>query len=342
MRHWAVQLIDLLDYLHANDYVARNLSPENLYVAAAGRIYFLDPFLALPVEYHPVKASMHVPEYAAPEEVCQSGTADADWWRLGVLLYECMTGVTPVCSDARVGHRREEEVMSLLARFDPNELDFPPHLSKAACALIRSLLCREPSDRPGAATGRADFALLPWFAGDAAANAATANADNKNADASADADVYIDADDALTRPCDWDLSNLTASSSSSSSSSTSSLSSSSLSSSSSSSSSSSEAAYVPLWIQRHISPRVPLSLTKRECTFARPSVEYSLTVVVKQFRIYALADKAVSNARKVAWRVHVQHDQRQVGSATLRFLSVFSLLFCCFAVVNHWQFKLSH
>lgn len=83
------------------------------------------------------------PEYLAPEIVSRDpnghGTA-VDWWSLGMLVYEMLTGLPPWYTK----DRRE-----LFRRIQRAPLTFPLHVSRRAQSLIRGLLTRDPNKRLG-------------------------------------------------------------------------------------------------------------------------------------------------------------------------------------------------
>jgi serine/threonine protein kinase len=92
------QMVAMIGYLHQEGYIARNLLPDNVYFDAAGKLHFLDFFLTLPVAAGraAVDDESLVPEYMTPElALGGEETRVADWWRLGVLLYELSVGIPP-------------------------------------------------------------------------------------------------------------------------------------------------------------------------------------------------------------------------------------------------------
>jgi len=122
------QLICLLGYLHSRvaedgkPLLARNLSPDHLYIDGAGRALFGDVLLAAPGVRLRAARSLAgngpmagaavdqeddeqpiIPEYLTPESSAASGSSGggggetrvSDWWRLGVLLYELAVGIPP-------------------------------------------------------------------------------------------------------------------------------------------------------------------------------------------------------------------------------------------------------
>ena len=81
------------------------------------------------------------PEYLAPEILSRNGHGCAvDWWSLGALLYELLTGLPPFYS-------RERQKM--FAKIRNATLRFPRYLSQPAVSLLRGLLTKDPNRRLG-------------------------------------------------------------------------------------------------------------------------------------------------------------------------------------------------
>lgn len=93
------------------------------------------------------------PAYVAPE-VLRAGRAysgkAADIWSLGVLLYTMLVGRYPF---------NDAQHASLFAKISRGQFAVPEGLSPRAKCLIRSLLRKEPSERPYAE----DVPLHPWL-----------------------------------------------------------------------------------------------------------------------------------------------------------------------------------
>ena len=96
------------------------------------------------------------PEYLAPEIIHRKGHGKAvDWWSLGMVSYELLTGLPPWYTKNRL-HLFEDICWA--------PLRFARHVSQEARSLIRGLLTREPSDRFTAKEAKANvfFADLDW------------------------------------------------------------------------------------------------------------------------------------------------------------------------------------
>lgn len=81
------------------------------------------------------------PEYLAPEILNRQGHGRAvDWWSLGALLFEMLTGLPPFyCRD------REK----LFEKIRRGHLEYPRSLSSRSTLLLRGLLTKDPRKRLG-------------------------------------------------------------------------------------------------------------------------------------------------------------------------------------------------
>ena len=97
------------------------------------------------------------PEYLAPEILNRAGHGRAaDWWSLGALLYEMLTGMPPFYSRTR--ERLFEKILHA-------ELRIPRFFSAPARSLLLGLLDRDPSTRLGSADeDAAEIKRHPFFA----------------------------------------------------------------------------------------------------------------------------------------------------------------------------------
>lgn len=96
------------------------------------------------------------PEYLAPELLLGQGyTKTVDWWTLGVLLYEMLTGLPPFYDE-----NTNEMYRKILS--EPLHFPGPEIVPPAAKDLLTKLLNRKPEQRLGA-NGAAEIKAHPFF-----------------------------------------------------------------------------------------------------------------------------------------------------------------------------------
>ena len=85
------------------------------------------------------------PEYLAPEIIKANGHNYAvDWWSLGMLLYEMISGINPFKQAAMVHNKSRPEILRQITEVD---IEILPGFSPNASDLLRGLLQRDPSIR---------------------------------------------------------------------------------------------------------------------------------------------------------------------------------------------------
>lgn len=93
----------------------------------------------------------------APELLIGKGyTKVVDWWTLGVLLYEMLTGLPPFY---------DGNINEMYKKILNNPLKFPDDVDKLARSLLTGLLTRDPSKRLGS-RGATEIRNHPFFAKD--------------------------------------------------------------------------------------------------------------------------------------------------------------------------------
>nr|KAF6467560.1 ribosomal protein S6 kinase B2 [Rousettus aegyptiacus] len=95
-------------------------------------------------------------EYMAPEILVRSGHNRAvDWWSLGALMYDMLTGSPPFTAENR------KKTMDKIIK---GKLVLPPYLTPDARDLVKKFLKRNPSQRIGGGPGdAADVQRHPFF-----------------------------------------------------------------------------------------------------------------------------------------------------------------------------------
>lgn len=153
LRHAAKQLVEGVLAMHDRGIVHRDLKPSNVLVDAGGHVTILDFGLIAELQQRTDQtASMRsaqfggTPVYAAPEQAMGERTAASDWYALGVMLYEALTGETPFrgANNVALVVKKQNEDAPLLS----GSLEVPMDLA----ALVDQLLRRDPQQRPNAST----------------------------------------------------------------------------------------------------------------------------------------------------------------------------------------------
>lgn len=147
------QLVVGLCALHEAGLVHRDVKPSNVMVTRDGRVVILDFGLVTtldPSQQSIADGPIGTIEYMAPEQASgrQVGEA-ADWYSVGVMLYEALTGQMP-----HKGHALEVLIQKQQVE-PPAPHDLIANAPRDLCDLCMELLAIEPSARPtGAAIAR--------------------------------------------------------------------------------------------------------------------------------------------------------------------------------------------
>ncbi|HFE47333.1 MAG TPA: serine/threonine-protein kinase PknK [Nannocystis exedens] len=143
------QVSQALSVAHRRGIVHRDIKPGNLVIESQGLTKIVDfGVVRLRDRDHLVTQAgvmMGTPAYMAPEQARGERELDvrADVFSLGVVLYECLTGVSPFFG---------EHLMAVLAKILVAEVrrveELRPEVSPALAELVHSMLCRSPAGRP--------------------------------------------------------------------------------------------------------------------------------------------------------------------------------------------------
>ncbi|PSK42454.1 hypothetical protein B9Z65_4368 [Elsinoe australis] len=157
-RFYAAELLCALECLHGFNVIYRDLKPENILLDYTGHIALCDFGLCKLDMKDEDKTNTFcgTPEYLAPELLHGSGyTKTVDWWTLGVLLYEMLTGLPPFYDE-----NTNDMYRKILS--EPLHFPGPEIVPPAARDLLTKLLDRDATKRLGV-NGAAEIKAHPFF-----------------------------------------------------------------------------------------------------------------------------------------------------------------------------------
>lgn len=156
-RFYAAEIVLVLEFLHEEQggIAYRDLKPENLLLDKDGHIKLVDFGFAKRLGYRddkPVETYTlcGTPEYLAPEVIQNKGhTGAVDWWALGILLYEFLTGYPPFWHQNPIEIYKQILEKPVVFPQDPALSEEGKDIIKALCTVDRS--CRLGNISGGAA-----------------------------------------------------------------------------------------------------------------------------------------------------------------------------------------------
>uniref|UniRef100_A0A7N0RAC1 non-specific serine/threonine protein kinase n=1 Tax=Kalanchoe fedtschenkoi TaxID=63787 RepID=A0A7N0RAC1_KALFE len=156
-RLYAAEIVSAVSHLHERGIVHRDLKPENILMTPDGHVILTDFGLAKEIDESSRSNSLcGTTEYMAPEILLSKGhNKNADWWSVGILLFEMLTGQPPFTHANR---------QKLQQRIINEKVKLPPFLTSEAHSLLKGLLEKDPSKRLGSGPkGAHEIKGHKWF-----------------------------------------------------------------------------------------------------------------------------------------------------------------------------------
>ena len=158
-RFYFAEVLLALEYLHANSVIYRDLKPENVLLDIDGHVRIADFGLGK-MGIGPKNRTNTFcgsPEYMSPEMLRSEGHGQpVDFYCLGALLYEMLTGLPPFFSSDR---------QTMFTRILQDPLPLPSYLSPAVCELLEGLMAKDAFTRLGSKGGVNEVKAVQWLAG---------------------------------------------------------------------------------------------------------------------------------------------------------------------------------
>jgi len=163
-RFYTACVVEAIEYLHLRGVVYRDLKPENLLIDLRGYIKLVDFGFAKKILGIGEKTWTFcgTPEYVAPEVILNRGHDIAvDYWALGILIFEMLTGNPPFNSSDPM-----KTYKLAIKGIDAVDWSNQAKVKKTAQNLIRRLCRENPSERIGnLRDGIKDIKNHRWFSG---------------------------------------------------------------------------------------------------------------------------------------------------------------------------------
>ncbi|KAJ1944449.1 hypothetical protein FBU59_002597 [Linderina macrospora] len=141
---YTAELVLALSHLHKLGIVFRDIKPENCLLSNTGHLVLTDFGLSKTALGSDGRTNTFcgTPSYMAPEVLssAESYEFSVDWWSLGILLYEMLTGVVPFKG------KQPQQIQKNISKMKVN---YPNYVTPDAKDLLIRLLRKKPAQRLG-------------------------------------------------------------------------------------------------------------------------------------------------------------------------------------------------
>ena len=157
-KFYIIEIILGIEYLHSKNMIYRDLKPENILMDKEGHIKVTDFGLSKILDdmNDKVFTLCGTPQYIAPEVIQKKGyDKGVDWWSLGCIFYEMLTGYMPF------NIPRNEKLSPKLFK---TPIRYPKNITEDEMDLIEKLLTLDPKQRIGNGSNDAkEIKAHPYF-----------------------------------------------------------------------------------------------------------------------------------------------------------------------------------
>lgn len=142
-RFYSAEIILALMFLHKKRVIHRDLKLDNVILDKEGHCKLVDYGLAKLFDQGETRTSTFcgTSGYMSPEMIKeQQYDYSVDWWALGVLMFEMLTGYSPFNAD------NDDELYRMIVK---DEIKYPAILSAISKSILKGFLTKDPSLRLG-------------------------------------------------------------------------------------------------------------------------------------------------------------------------------------------------